>query len=250
MRTRGSAGVWLVLLAAIGALMVGPETAGASWGHRAPYCSKGEGHHCYAISSASINAWASIGLQDTHFSTVYDCASGGFVSNEMWVEPESKDEGWLEVGQIVGYGYCDQVPHLFYAELSPTNRNVFHIMVSTAAVPSQSYNWYAISDIPEHNGRWHIYYSSPPGYTGWNNWAEYGGGWGTTAKHEQAGMEAATESHPSYEGSMETAYTNTSIVPFEGWVNWNGAEYFAEASGNTCIVPLGNGPGNANVAAC
>jgi hypothetical protein len=150
--------------------MVGPETAGASWGHRAPYCSKGEGHHCYAISSASINAWASIGLQDTHFSTVYDCASGGFVSNEMWVEPESKDEGWLEVGQIVGYGYCDQVPHLFYAELSPTNRNVFHIMVSTAAVPSQSYNWYAISDIPEHNGRWHIYYSSPPGYTGWNNW--------------------------------------------------------------------------------
>ncbi len=237
------------LALALGMAALAPAAATASWGN-APRCSESEGHHCYAFSEIRGASWAEIGLQDTHFSTVYDCASGGFVTNEMWVTPESKDGAWLEVGQMVGAGYCDQVPHLFYAELSPSNPNVFHLYLSPAAVPSQSYNWYAISDIPEHNGRWHIYYSSPPGYTGWNNWAEFGGGWSPLTAWAQSGMEAATEVKPSYEGSTETAYTNTSIVPFNGWSNWIGATLYAEPSGNTCILPIGNGPGNVNVAAC
>lgn len=160
-------------------------------------------------------------------------------------------EGWIEVGQAVGYPYCDQVPHLFNAE--QTAKGVYHEYLSPAAVPENSYNWYAISDLPEKNGLWHVYYSSPPGYTGWNNWAEYGGGWPTKMNQEESGMEVAAEVKPWYEGSSETAYTNVNLTPFEGWSNWYGAKLYAEY-GSTCILPLppgeGEAPGNSKFGAC
>ncbi|HEX3391403.1 MAG TPA: hypothetical protein VHS55_02460 [Solirubrobacteraceae bacterium] len=224
---------------------IAPSTANATWGQG---CS--EGKHCYAFAEVGIKTFAAIGLQDTHFSTVYDCGSGGFVDNEMW-NSFAGLEGWIEVGQAVGSPYCDQVPHLFNAE--ETSKGVYHEYLSPAAVPENSYNWYAISDLAEENGLWHVYYSSPPGYTGWNNWAEYGGSWPRSMSYEESGMEVATEVKPSYEGSSETAYTNESLTPYVGWSNWYGARLFAE-SGSTCILPLppgeGEAPGNSKFGAC
>jgi len=234
----------------LAAVALPTQAAQASWGTN-PYhhCSMGENHHCYSIAAAGINTYATIGVQDTHYSTVYGCAEGGFVTNEMWVTPESRDDGWIEAGQLVGRGYCDQRPHVFFAELSPTNPNVFHIEVSTLPTYSGQYNMYAISDIPEKNGNWHTYWRIPNESGSWSEGPTFGGGWSTKMVSQESGMEAATETQPSYEGSEETAYTNKSIIPYEGWVNWYGSEYYAE-EGNTCIAPLGNGPGNANVAAC
>ncbi len=231
--------------------MLLPVTAQASWGRNPNrHCSMGENHHCYAFGEAQINTYATIALENTHFSTVYDC-SEGFVTNEMWITPESvsHDGAWIEAGQIIGRGYCDQRPHVFFAELSPSNPNVFHIEVSTLPTWSNQYNLYAISDLPEKNGNWHTYYRIPNESGVWSPGPTYGGGWSKTMLEQESGMEAATEIEPSYEGSEETAYTNTSIIPYEGWYNWTGAKYFAE-EGNTCIQPLGNGAGNANVAAC
>ncbi len=224
--------------------------AQASWGTN-PYqhCSMGENHHCYAMAVDRINTYATIGLEETRASTVYGCAEGAFVTNEMWVTPESRDNGWIEAGQLVGRGYCDQLPHLFFAELSPTNPNVFHIEVSSLPTYSHQYNMYAISDIPEKNGHWHTYYRIPNESSVWSEGPTYGGGWSAKMTGQQSGMEAATETEPIYEGAEQTAYTNKSIIPYEGWVNWNGAELYAE-EGNTCIQQLGSAPGNASVAAC
>jgi hypothetical protein len=228
-------------------VMTMPTTAGASWGPKSPYCS--DSNRCYALTEAPANTYAAIGTQDTHFATVYDCGSGGFVDNEMWISFVGKS-GWIEVGQAVGSPYCDQLPHLFNAE--QTSKGVYHEYLSPATVPENSYNYYAISDIPEKNGLWHVYYSSPPGYTGWNNWAEYGGGWPTKLTVEESGMEIATEVQPSYEGSSEVANTNTSLVPYNGWFSWSGVKEYRQSG--TCILPLppgeGQGPGNSKFGAC
>jgi hypothetical protein len=236
-----------------------PTVAQASWGNGSHRCSKGSGHHCYAFSEGGypVNTYAVRGFQDTHYSTVYDCANeegqpgtGGFVDDEMWVTPKSKDGlGYLEVGQLVGRGYCDQRPHVFLNEISPSNPEVEHMEVSSLPTVSNQYNMYAISDIPYKDGEWFIYYRIPSESSVWTEARAFGGGWGDVALEEESGMEAATNIQPSFEGSTNTANTNVSITPFEGWTNWTGVHYFAEA-GNTCINPLGNGEGNADVAAC
>lgn len=245
--------VWFMGL--LGALLftLGTGSASADWGISGA-CGERDApnEHCYALAEDNIETYATVALQETRFATVPNCESG-FVTNEMWVTPKAPDsEHWIETGQIVGRGYCDQEPHIFTAEQPPDSKE-FHFIESTLPTWEHQLNMYAISDLPEKNGRWHTYYRIPNESGVWTEFTSYGGGWSTEMYEEEAGMEAADYYAPSYEGAEETAYTNYSIQwPLTKGYNWTGAYSWAEY-GNTCIQALtgsGAGPGNNAVAVC
>lgn len=79
--------------------------------------------HCYALAEDSISTYATVSLEETRYSSVPNCSSA-FVTQEMWAFPKAEIGGalhnhWVEDGQIVGRGYCDQEPHIFSAEMPP-----------------------------------------------------------------------------------------------------------------------------------
>jgi hypothetical protein len=161
------------------------------------------------------------------------------VTQEMWAFPKAEIGGalhnhWVEVGQIIGRGYCDQEPHIFSAEMPPdtNNEGLFHFEESGLPSPEHQLNMYAISDIPEKNGRWYTYYRIPNESGAWTAFAStYGGGWSTTMLEEQSGMEVADTQAPSYEGAEETLWTNGSIEwPVKTGGSWTGAYSWAEYS--------------------
>lgn len=235
-----------------------PAAAQANWGagNKCTNNLPAVPHHCYAYAKSSINTLAVISYENTQEgSYVHECGlNEGAISQELWAVPQSKDAGWLEVGQIMGDGYCDQQPHLFYAEEPPVHPG-YKIAVSNSASPEDQFNMYAISDIPYKDGEWYIYYRIPSGSGVWTAAASFGGGWSETTRHEESGMEVVQGQQPLYEGDDEVAYTNNSIQwGTPGWNGaWPGAEYFSEP-GSTCIVPLSGAgyasPGNAAEGAC
>jgi hypothetical protein len=115
--------------------------------------------------------------------------------------------------------------------------------------PTWAHQWnlFAISDIPTKNGDWHTYYRIPNESGVWTEYASYGGGWSAKMHEEEAGMEAADTSQPSYEGADATLWTNESIEwPVKSGGSWTGATPWSE-SGSTCITPVTGvsaGPGN------
>jgi hypothetical protein len=148
----------------------------------------------------------------------------------MWTLPKAEnDEGahWIETGQIVGRGYCDQEPHIFTAEMPPdhpSSSTYFHFEESTLPSPEDQLNMFAISGIPEKNGNWYTYYRIPNESNHWTAFKSYGGGWSTKMLGEEVGMEAADNVAPSYEGADEVLYTNSSIEwPVKNGYNWTGA---------------------------
>jgi hypothetical protein len=253
--------VWLIvwLIVSLGALLfaLGAGSASASWG-LFNTCNENNSEHCYALAEDDIETYATVALQETRVASVPNCGSG-FVTQEMWAFPKAEiggqlDEHWIETGQIVGRGYCDQKPHIFTAEEVPDAREDLHFEESSAPTWEHQLNMYAISDLPEKNGLWHTYYRIPNESGVWSEFGStYGGGWSTEMYEENAGMEVSDTEAPYYEGAEETAYTNYSIQwPLKNAYNWTGADSWAEY-GNTCIQALtgsGAGPGNNAEAVC
>jgi hypothetical protein len=250
--------VWFIALMMTGLLFVlGTGSASANWGlYGKCGLNSTPNEHCYALAEDDITTYATVALQETRIASVPDCESG-FVTNEMWVTPKAEiggplSEHWIETGQIVGRGYCDQKPHIFTAEVAPDSHE-FHFVESTLPTWAHQLNMYAISDLPEKNGRWYTYYRIPNESSVWTVFTSYGGGWSTEMYEQESGMEAADYYAPNYEGAEETLYTNSSIEwPVKNGYNWTGANSWAEY-GNTCIQALtgsGAGPGNDAVATC
>ncbi len=239
---------WIPALAAVAWLAI-TTPAQARWGN-GNECSL-DGEHCYSLTRAHDSAYAAIGYQYTVFATVYCTSEEAFVDQEMWVFPEAVDKhrDWIEDGQTVGDPPdCNQRPYIFFAEVSP-DTNTYHEVLSTLPTWSGQYNLFAISDLPEKNGNWHTYYRIPNESSVWSEGPTWGGGWSAKIHEEEAGMEAAAEYEPSYEGKSETAYTNTAISPlYDNWYNWTGAVNEAEY-GSTCVASQGT-VGDINTATC
>jgi len=247
------------LTAAVCALLftLGAGSASANWGRGNACGVKSEpvNEHCYALAEDDIEAFAIVDLEETLSASVPNCGEG-FVTQEAWATPESTGGSrarWVESGQIVGRGFCDQEPHIFSAEVAPTN-NEFHFNESGLPSPEHQLNMYAISDIPV-KGDWRTYYRIPNESNHWTEFESYGGGWSALMYEQEAGMEAADTSQPSYEGLDETLWTDESIEwPLKSKIggSWTGAKPFSMA-GDTCIAPVtgsGAGPGNYVEAVC
>ncbi len=145
-----------------------------------------------------------------------DWANGGFVTNEQWVSFTGL-EGWIENGQIIGRDNDCCTAHPFYAE--ETTGHVFHIYITPGPVASGSgqYNYDMIYDA-EHNGAYHLYWSSATNTANFFEVARYGGGWPAFITYQEAGMEAASESAPYHAGRQEVAAYNGGE-----WLPWTGA---------------------------
>jgi hypothetical protein len=242
----------LLLFIGVGAGLLIPASAQAGWGAGGK-CTNGRAakpKHCYAEAQDDIATYAAIGYQDTVAGDhEYECGTEEGISNELWAIPESQTGGWIEIGQEMGDGYCDQQPHLFIAEEPPVHKG-FKIEVSNSPSPENQWNMYAISDLPERNGKWHTYYRIPNESGVWAEGPQFGGGWSAKMRQEQSGMEVIQNQQPIYEGATLTAVTETNLEANR--TNWVGYTAFAE-SGSTCILPLTGefaAPGNVAVGAC
>jgi hypothetical protein len=248
--------IWLVGMLGVLLLTLGTGTASAKWGLY-DACGPGGAEHCYAEAEDDIETFAIVGLEETRYATVPGCNEDAAVSNEIWADPKAEIGGglldhWIETGQVVGEFYCDQKPHVFTAEVAPGSWE-YHFEESGLPTWEHQLNMYAISDIPEKNGRWYTYYRIPNESGVWTVNKSYGGGWSKLMYAQASGMEAADSEAPSYEGAEETLWTNGSIEwPVKTGGGWTGAKSWAEY-GNTCIQALtgsGAGPGNDALATC
>jgi len=134
------------------------------------------------------------------------------------------------------------------ADRSPKSEEIIDFEESTLPTYRGQYNDYALSDIPEKNGRWYTYWRIPEESSSFSAGETFGGGWSAKTAGGEAGMEIADESQPTYEGMTETAWTNTTIYPPPDESNWTGASSWG-MEGSTC-VGLQSLPGNINTGAC
>lgn len=207
--------------------------AQASWGPGPKHCSRGEGHHCYALDYRNITQFggvlASIDFVDTLSADVE--GESGRVSNEQWISfPNTRGEDeWIETGQVAGnpYGCCEE--HPFYAEML---NGTYHEHLSEGTVPLNTYNHYVLFD-PEENGRWHIYWLCC-------EVGSYGGGWPAYLTEQEAGIEAGTETRPTESGRQEVAASDGGE-----WGAWGGAQLYREPPGICAAVnPESSAAGN------
>jgi hypothetical protein len=158
--------------------------------------------HCYAVTGVETPAYATIGYQDAVYASLPECSNAeAFVSQEEWTAPKSTlAGGWIEDGELTGGGYCDNKPHIFFDERSPTRNEIINFEESSLPTYGNQYNYFAISDLPEKNGRWYTYWRIPNEGSTWSLYAAWGGGWSAKTLSEEAGMEISDESKPTYEG--------------------------------------------------
>lgn len=221
--------VGLIVIAAI------PSSAQATWGPKAE-CKRANEWHCYALSSREANDLGSILFADEENAHVYDYEEGGLVTQEQWVSFEPSQTGWIEMGQVEGWGaeYGCCTIHPFFAEETPAG--VFHKRVAEGS----GYNVYAhylIYDA-EKNKIWRMY---------WGEWTEeeHYGGWAEERFSEQeAGTEAGTETHPIDTGRDEVARWANGSSP---WYPWNGAEYGVFPEGAFYIHHNSQDPAEGNI---
>jgi hypothetical protein len=239
-------------LVAFTCLLVCTPAAQAKWGHdnECGVSTYPTDTHCYALTGVATPAYATIGYQDAVYASLPECSNAeAFVSQEEWTAPKSAlAGGWIEDGELTGGGYCDNKPHIFFDERSPTQNKIINFEESSLPTYGNQYNYFAISDLPEKNGRWYTYWWIPNEGSTWSLFGAWGGGWSAKSLSEEAGMEISDESKPTYEGKSETALTDTTITPPPGWYNWAGAWAYGE-EGSTCIGSLGV-PGNISTGAC
>ncbi len=176
--------------------------------------------HCYALAERSANDLGSILFADEESADVYDWNTGAFTSQEQWIAFPPKS-GWIEMGQLEGYGINCCTVHPFFAEETPEHQ--WHIRIAEGS-GTNVYAHYLIYDT-EQNGIWRMY---------WGEWTEMEGygGWGTIRFGEQeAGTEVGTETRPIDNGRDEVARWLNGSSP---WYPWNGSRYSTIVSGAFC----------------
>jgi hypothetical protein len=199
-----------------------PGVAQAHWGPSSKCGIKSEpvNEHCYALAERAANDLGSIVFADSESAEIYDWYNYGFATQEQWISFAGKS-GWIEMGQLEGYGNDCCTVHPFFAEETPSGE--FHIRVAEGS-GHNVYAHYLVYDT-EQNGIWRMY---------WGEWSEQEryGGWGTIRFQEQeAGTEAASESRPVDNGRDEVARWYNGSSP---WYPWNGATYSTIPSGAFC----------------
>jgi hypothetical protein len=221
----------------------------ATWGGGECYAGVESGH-CYAITNwyMTESGESVKGAEDIAETSSMNVPGGEGkprLQNEMWLlfHPSG---GWLEIGQTAGnyHGCCSIHPFIAHAEY----RNE-----AGEPVGFQEYEWYELKteptnlyriEDPSANGVWCEYI--------WNSQVdckEKPGHWTTYANWLQAGLEAATETHPTNAGSQEVDFIAHngehkawgSTQPVTGYISPG-----PNSTKELCLKPNGksNHPGN------
>jgi hypothetical protein len=220
--------------------LLGAAPADARWG---PYENCSKATHCYAQSERTTRVYDSIAAEDNETAIVYDWGNGGFYTNEQWVSFENQGaqyaNTWIENGQIIGAynDCCTAFP--FYAEETPAHQ--FHIYITPGPVASGSgqYNYDLIAD-PEHNGAYHLYWSSATNTAGWFEVARYGGGWPAWITEQTAGLEVSSDDNPYHAGRQYVAASDGGE-----WSPWSGANWYHDPG--ICIGHNRENPAPGNI---
>jgi hypothetical protein len=72
---------------------------------------------------------------------------------------------------------------------SPSWNEIINFEESSLPTFGSQYNYFAISDIPEKNGRWYTCWWIPNEGSTWSLFGAWGGGWSAKTLSEEAGME-------------------------------------------------------------
>jgi hypothetical protein len=216
------------------------------------------GPHCYAktewvMTHSGESVKGAEGIPETWSMSVPEWELGAWVDDEMWVAFQPS-LGWLEIGQTAGgehSGWSCCALHPFIAHAAETVKGLVYGYeeYTWVNVFAESRNLYRIED-PGLNGTWCEYI--------WNNQVDckYGPGyWNTYATILQAGIEAATNTHPLNSGAQEVDY----IAHGGEHRSWGGASpvtgYVNPGPYNRhelCLSPnpKSNYPGNADWSTC
>jgi hypothetical protein len=207
-----NAGMTIAIVLAL--IVIAPGTALATWGTK---CSRGNGHHCYAVANWQMSGGEEVqgldGNIDTTNMDVAEAASGAVVNDEQWAIFEPKG-WWVEDGQQAGgdgggVSCCQLRWFTAYDNASGYTANE-----SPWEQPPNTPNSYTLEDAYAWGG--------PAGewcFSINNGSAGCAGGFPVYSNRVETGMEAASEQEPVNSGRVETGVMWTNGA----WHHWNRA---------------------------